>query len=107
MNHRFIALGKNKQGDYDCDHRKYDSLFVIAHEMPIKEFNNLYNSGVFDKINERFDLLIDDYESETIPASIAADCLKIVKESNVEINGVFAQSLKEVVNYGTRAFLEF
>ncbi len=43
-------------------------------------FNNLYNGGFFDMINQRLGTLLDDYEDETVDYSKALSMIKLIKE---------------------------
>ncbi len=75
--------------------------------MPSKEFDSLFDEGIFAEINDKCDLNFDDYEEESITAAKASTALSIVSQSKNYSDGVFASILKKTIDLGTEAYCEF
>ena len=104
---RCISVPKNKKGEEDCDYGYFDSEDIIDFDVSDEEFWALKMNGSIDEINIDCDLLIQDYETETIPVEKIARCMAIIREHGEFVNGAFMSAFKHALNYGTFAQLEF
>lgn len=59
---------------------------------------------VFETINDRFDLLIDDFESEIIPAEVIHDVITLVSKEKYP---VFYDTLMQAQKYNAYLALDF
>lgn len=100
---RYISVPLNKQGieDYDCGK---ESNNVKVFEIKEAEYNNIYEAGVFDEINNKCDLLIDDYESEEIKGNNLEIALDILKNNKCK---VLIQALELAIKNNTLVGLDF
>ncbi|NWK12793.1 hypothetical protein [Clostridium cadaveris] len=101
---RYLSIPLNKKGIEELDYgvEKSDNIKVI--KLSDSEFQELYQSeGVFDRINEECNLMIDDYESETIPNDKLNYCLSIVENKYVKLMA----ALKLAKEYNTFVDLDF
>ena len=106
-NERWIVVPKNEDGEHDCDYGDFESDNVLIFPVSEKEFRALSRNGAIDRMNMECDLLIQDYESEIIPAEKIASCMDIIREHGEFVNGAFMNAFEHVVDCGTFAQLEF
>ena len=98
MHKRFLTVPKNEEGiiEYDIGIEGSNNLNVYV--LPEEEFNNLW--AVFDIMNVRWGLLIDEYESEIIENSYLEICKQILQEMKVD-SPIFMSALEEAIRYNT------
>ncbi|MCI6191105.1 MAG: hypothetical protein MSA89_12250 [Clostridium sp.] len=101
---RYISVPLNEKGIEDYNYGKEDSNNIKVFELSENEFDNLYNNGIFDKINFECNLLIDDYESEEISGSNLEMALNIVKENKCD---TLVKALELAIKYNTLVGLDF
>lgn len=102
---RYISVPKNQIGidEYNhCEIEKSENLEMF--ELPDDEFDILFNNGVFEYLNEKHHLLIDDYESEKLDVSVMDDCMEQIKNLDVPI---FRKAVEMVVEHKTLLGLDF
>ena len=77
MRTRYLTIPRNQKGldEYNQGIEHSENLYTF--ELPEKEFDILYSSGIFEAINRECGLLIDDYESESIARKDFAKCISI------------------------------
>lgn len=63
---RFISVPLNEEGIEEYDQGIENTENIKVFKLDEEEFEELYSSGIFEKINLECNLLIDDYESEII-----------------------------------------
>ncbi|WP_438600637.1 hypothetical protein [Faecalibaculum rodentium] len=102
----FLTVPINAEGIEDAKYMREETPNTHEFVIPPTEFENMWNSGVFSKINQEFGLLIDTYEDEEIPMKYCARCLDIVRSYGFQ-NSYFATALKEALNYGTSVICDF
>ena len=77
---RFIRVPKDEKAmeDYDYGVEKQDQM----EEMILSEerYKVLNDTGVFDKINEKCDIIIDDYEEEVLVLDKIPMALEVVNQ---------------------------
>ena len=61
---KWIFVPKNKEGIDNCRIMEFESEDVESYDIKDEEFDLLFSAGVFDAINEKCGLCIDDYEEE-------------------------------------------
>lgn len=101
---RYISVPLNEKGIKDYNYGKEDSDNIKVLELSENEFYDLYDNGIFDKINLKCNLLIDDYESEKISDSNLEIALNIVKENKCDI---LVRALELAIKYNTLVGLDF
>ena len=67
------------------------------------EMERLYIMGIFNYINEKCNLMIDDYESEIITAENIRKCLDELKKCP----GTFLDAAQDALKYNTFLALDF
>ena len=81
---RYISVPLNEQGIKDYNYGE-ESNNIKVFNIDETQFSTMEELGVFDKINNRCQLLIDDYESEEIKGSNLEIALNITKNTNCEL----------------------
>lgn len=90
---RYISIPLNAVGEEEYNNGIEDTNNIKTFNLPDEEFNFLYTKGIFDDINNQCELLIDDYESETIDNSKISTCKEIISLFDEEI-----KTFKEAIN---------
>lgn len=103
----FLTIPINPQGIEDVKFMREGTKNTIEYVLSPDEFRRLWDANVFAAINKEFNLLIDSYESETIPLNACSGCLNIMKQAGFGDNSVFATALKQALNYGTFVECDF
>ncbi|GAA0684792.1 hypothetical protein [Clostridium cadaveris] len=101
---RYLSVPLNKKGIEELNYgvEKSDNIKVI--NLSDSEFQELYQSGgVFDRINEECNLMIDDFESETIPNEKLDYCLSIIQNKHIKL----IEALNLAKEYNTFLDLDF
>lgn len=101
---RYISVPLNEKGIEDYNYGKENSDNIKLFKLSENEFDNLCNNGIFDKINFKCNLLIDDYESEEISASNLEIALNIVKKNKCNI---LVEALELAIKHNTLVGLDF
>lgn len=98
-----IFIPKNEQGirDYLEDTNGNENFFV--YEISEEEFTVLWNHHVFDILNDKYDLLIDECEEETV----TADQLKEAYKAISFYKGEWLKAVDKAIELGTCAYLHF
>lgn len=83
---RYMSVPLNKKGIEELEYGVEESNNIKVIHLSNSEFEELYqDGGVFDRINEKCDLMIDDFESETIPNDKLEYCLSIVENKYIRL----------------------
>ena len=93
MHNRYITVIKNNQGMHDYEYGIDASPHINGFELEEEEFDTIAMSGLWLKINERCELMIDDYESEMIPNNKIDECISIYNELKLPQNSVLYKAL--------------
>ena len=95
---RFIRVPKDEQAmaDYDYGVQKQEQM----EEMILSEdqYKALSDTGVFDKINERCDIIIDDYEDEVLGLDKIPMALDVVNQLICSNSNELLTKLKELLD---------
>lgn len=103
-----IAIPIDEEGvmDYENDISKVDRLRYFT--LPVAEFKHLWKCGFFDRLNDEFNLLIDDYEEEIILNSALEKTEVLFKEYTSQQEApAFWESLQFAKKCDTEVCLEF
>lgn len=103
-----IAIPIDEEGvmDYENDISKVDRLRYFT--LPVAEFKHLWKCGFFDRLNNEFNLLIDDYEEEIIPNHALEKTEALFKEYTSQQEApVFWEALQFAKKCNTEVCLEF
>ena len=102
---RWLSVSINEKGIEEYDYGVEDTENIRTFLLDYSEFEVLYNvGGIFDKINDSCNLLIDDYESEIITKEHFNKCKELIQDQNVPI---FAEALNLAIKYDTLLGLDF
>ena len=102
MANKWLTIPKNEVGMEEYENGIEGSENIISFTIPENEFNALWD--VFDSINEKYDLLIDDFESEIIPAEIINDVIELVSKEKFP---TFYEALILAEKYNSFLALDF
>ncbi len=102
-----ITVFKNAQGAIDYDKGYEESENYIEFLMEEEEFSDHIDKQIFDAINEECNLLIDNYESEIIPADCISTCILLCNTLRVKENTMFYKALIEAEKRGFGLALDF
>ncbi|WP_316160142.1 hypothetical protein [Clostridium sp.] len=101
---RCMSVPLNKKGIEELEYGVEESNNIKVIHLSNSEFEELYqDGGVFDRINEKYDLMIDDFESERIPKEKIQYCLNILDDKYAE----FKEALNLAKEYDTFLDLDF
>lgn len=106
MRKRFLTVPKNKQGEQEYDTGVEYSENIENYTLPETEFKFLQSSGIFQKISEKCELLIDDYESETIQGDDLKQVEQILEEVREKVPE-FYKAIVSAIRYKTMVGLDF
>jgi hypothetical protein len=99
-----MSVPLNKKGIEELEYGVEESNNIKVIHLSNSEFEELYqDGGVFDRINEKYDLMIDDFESERIPKEKIQYCLTIVDGKYAK----FKEALNLAKEYNTFLDLDF
>jgi len=101
---RFISVPLNEQGMDDYNYGVEDSKNITEIKLDEDKFDKVYFSRVFNDINEKCNLLIDDYESEVIKGENLKIALDISKKKKC---GVLIQAIELAIEKNTLVGLDF
>ena len=100
---KYITVPKNEARIKEYESLIDESENMITYVLPEDEFETLDKHHVFDIINDKCDLMIDIYESETV----SAEELKAVYDEISLLKGVWLDAVNKAIKYGTCVFLDF
>ena len=100
---RLIIVPKNQAGIDKYNRGENDETDSIIFRLSGKEFVTLQRHRVFDILNDRFDLWIDDGESEEISASQ----LKSAYSAISPVKGEWLKAVDEAIRLKTCMYLVF
>lgn len=103
MRTRFLTVPKNDKGIEENDYGVEHTDNLVEATLEEDEFDALWENGVFRTINDRCDLMIDDYESENISAENIHKCLDVISL----IPGTFYEMSQLAIKYNTLLNLGF
>ena len=63
---KFVSVPKNLKGIYEYDRGVQGSENLLFYNLPKVEFDYLVDNKIFEYLNEKGNLMIDDYESEIV-----------------------------------------
>ena len=103
MRTRFLTVPVNKKGIEEYDYGIEHTSNLLESSINEDEFNLLSSSGIFSYINSECNLMIDDYESETITASDLQRCMNVL----AKYPGAFLTAAKQAISHDTFLALGF
>lgn len=101
---RYISVPLNSSGIEEYDYGIENTKNIDVFELTEDEFDKIYFSGIFNEINDRCNLLIDDYESEELKGDNLKIALDIAKSNECEI---LIKAIKLAVEKNTIVGLDF
>lgn len=66
MFQKYVSDSKNLKGIYEYDRGVQGSENLLFYNLPKVEFDYLVDNKIFEYLNEKGNLMIDDYESEIV-----------------------------------------
>ena len=95
---KYIRVPKNKQAmeDYDYGIQKEEQMEEMV--LSEKQYSKLDEIGVFDIINEKCDIIIDEYEEEVLELDKIPIALEIVTQLINDNKNEELVRLKEMLN---------
>lgn len=99
----FVTVPINQTGVDEIEQMQEASDNFETYVIPAEEYRALWKAHVFDVINNRFGLMIDDNESE----KVTAEQLKEVSQAIDIVPGVFIDAVKMAIGFGTPIYLDF
>lgn len=100
----FISVPLNQKGVEEYDYGQENSKNIKEYTIGEKEFDKIYEAGIFGEINDSCDLLIDAYESEIIKDENLKIALEIAKNNNCK---VLIKALELAIEKNTLVGLDF
>ena len=103
MKKHLIFIPKDDQAIRDYKIGKEDKEQFYIFEIDENEFTDLWKHHVFDILNERYDLLIDECEEETVTAEQLKEAYKAISYRK----GSWLDAINKTIEMGTCAYLHF
>lgn len=101
--HYLIIVPKNQAGMDSYSRGETDENNNELFHLSESEFITLQRHHVFDILNERFNLWIDDGEAETVTAEQLKDAYSAINL----LNGEWKKAVDKAIKYKTCAYLVF
>lgn len=95
----------------DFDQCSPEELFEV--ELNQEQFDQLWNTGVLDRLNEKLGLMIDDYEDESITTRTklrnaqAIVALQLAQEGGTEVVQTLNKLIEKAIECRTGVFFYF
>lgn len=103
---KYISVPKNSTGIYEYDIGVQGSENLLFLSLPKEEFDYLVDNQVFEYLNEKGNLMIDDYESEIVSYEILKKETQIWNKIK-DITPTFVYAIEEAITYKTCIGLDF
>lgn len=101
---KYITVPKNDIGIHLCEYgHEVDNENLITCAITQDRLDEVWKTGVTDRINVECNLLIDDFESERIEGENIEKCLKILNNEFVELS----EALEHAKKFNTFVDLDF
>lgn len=101
---KWITVPRNDEGINVCENGDdIQNDNIICAGISQERLDEIFETGIINKINMVCDLLIDDYESERIEGDNIEKCLEIVNGEFDELE----EALRQAKQYGTFVDLDF
>lgn len=95
---RYISVPKDYESMQALEYGVEKPNQIIQWILQEKEFEQLYNLGIFELINNKCDLIIDDFESEWIENENLLKTIKALEELDESGEFEVIKKLKVLVN---------
>ena len=106
MFQKYISVPKNSKGNSEYDIGVQGSENLLFLSLPKEEFDYLVDNKIFEYLNEKGNLMIDDYESEIVSYEVLereVDSWLKLKD----ISPVFVYVIEKAITYKTFIGLDF
>lgn len=106
MFQKYISVPKNSKGNSEYDIGVQGSENLLFLSLPKEEFDYLVDNKIFEYLNEKGNLMIDDYESEIVSYEVLereVDSWLKLKD----ISPVFVYAIEKAITYKTFIGLDF
>ena len=103
MSIKWLTVPINEKGIYEYDHGVQGTPNLHEYTLDAKEMDDLAEAGVFAYINDKCNLMIDDYESEIIPSESLKKCFEEIKK----YPGTFLKAAEDAIKQHTFLALDF
>ena len=99
----YVTVPINQTGIDEIEQMQETSDNFETYVIPAEEYKALWRAHVFDVINNRFGLMIDDNESEKVTAKQLEEVLQAIDI----VPGVFIKAVRLAIGFGTCLYLDF
>jgi hypothetical protein len=101
---KYLTIPKNSSGIELCEYSNtVDNENLICFSLSQNRLDEIWKTGIIDRINIECDLLIDDYESERIEGENIDKCLDILNDEFDELK----EALEYAKEFDTFVDLDF
>ena len=106
MFQKYISVPKNSKGisEYDIGVQGSENLLFLS--LPKEEFDYLVDNKIFEYLNEKGNLMIDDYESEIVSYGVLKWETQIW-DKRKDITPTFVDAIEKAITYKTFIGLDF
>lgn len=102
-----IVVPKNKNAEIELDYNRADETTLITWNLSNSEYKELEHIGVFNKINNLCEVLIDEYEDEHIPAEKLVIISEIFSKSSNDLVKELSKLINEAIERNTSIHFYF
>ena len=106
MFQKYVSVPKNSKGIYEYDTVVQGSENLLFYNLPKVEFDYLVDNKIFEYLNEKGNLMIDDYESEIVSYGVLKWETQIWDKIK-DITPTFVDAIEKAITYKTFIGLDF
>lgn len=106
MFQKYVSVPKNSKGIYEYDTGVQGSENLLFYNLPKVEFDYLVDNKIFEYLNEKGNLMIDDYESEIVSYGVLKWETQIWDKIK-DITPTFVDAIEKAITYKTFIGLDF
>lgn len=100
MFQKYVSVPKNSKGIYEYDIGAQGSENLLFLNLPKDEFDYLVENKIFECLNEKGNLMIDDYESEIVSYKVLEHEIELWLKIK-DITPVFVYAIEKAITYKT------
>lgn len=106
MFQKYVSVPKNQKGIYEYDTGVQGSENLLFYNLPKVEFDYLVDNKIFEYLNEKGNLMIDDYESEIVSYGVLKRETQIWDKIK-DITPTFVDAIEKAITCKTFIGLDF
>lgn len=95
---RYISIPKDREAMQALEYGEENKNEITEWKLEEEEFVQLYNLIVFELINNEWDVIIDDFESECLEGEDLSKAIKVLEKNHEYDEFEVIKNLKELIH---------